>query len=510
MKKIIFLLPLIFWSIIGLSQAPFADFDNYIQKGMQQWKIPGMAVAFVKEGKVIYAKGYGVREMNKMGAVDEHTIFGIGSNTKAFTALGLAMLEFEGKLSLNHKITRYYPDFQLQDTFASRDLTIRDLLCHRIGVDTWNGDFTHWGSRYSKKELIYKMRFIPTAFPLRAGYGYCNVGYMLAGEMIPLVTNGMSWERYMQEKILSPLGMRRTCVSTNDLPNFENVATPHTLYRNSLATLPWRNIDNLAACGSINSSVIDMSKWLIMQMDSGRFEGSRIVPWKALLQTQSPQFVFPRPPYGNAVFPSTHFNAYGLGWFMKDYQGNILINHSGAVDGMVSQTAFLPEKKIGIVILTNSDAHNFITPLMYQMVDAALGAKSNDWNTFFWEQAQAEKEETEIVENTDDNVNPPMLKPDAYAGYYIHPHYGQMTIRYQNNELVIYPSAHPRTTGKLKHQNSENFLIEWTDKMWDRSKCNFQLDEDGKTVQSFTLTTRPDLLDPMEYEFVRMGDGSGK
>lgn len=485
------------------AQAPFSNFDSYVQAAMIDWQIPGMSLAVVKEGKIVYAKGYGIKNIifpNEK--VDENTIFAIGSNTKAFTATALALLQQERKLGLDDKVRRYFPTFEMEDKYAAQEMSIRDLLTHRIGIATWNGDFTHWGSKYSKEELIQKMKYLPTASSLRTRFGYCNIAYMLAGEVIPKVTKGDTWEMFLKERFFEPLQMSRTCTSTHQLPSYDNVAMPHTLYRNNLVKLPWRNIDNLAACGSINSTAIDMSHWLIMQMDSGRYAGKMVVPQLVLTNTHIPQFAIPAFPYNNPTYSSTHFAAYGLGWFLNDYQGNMLIHHAGAVDGMVSQTAFMPEKKIGLVILTNSDAHNFTNALMYQILDAYLGSPFKDWNKEALAEKKQEAAENEPVEAKKNLKNKHSLPIEAYTGYYLHPHYGQMAIRLQNKELVVTPSAHPGTTGKLLAWNGDDMMCEWSDLMWDKSLFHFSIQDDK--VKFFEMTTRPDLLDPMTYLFEKM------
>ena len=473
-------------------------------KGMDEWRIPGMSIAVVKNGEIVYAKGFGVKEVGKSDKVNTETIFAIGSNTKAFTAAALANLEFERKLNLNEKVVHFFKDFEMEDSFDTREITVRDLLCHRIGLDTWEGDFTHWGSKYSKEELIQKMRFLPKANAIRTTFGYCNVAYMLAGEVIPKVTKGVSWEKYMKDKLFVPLDMSRTCTSTNELAALGNVATPHTLWRDKLTVLPWRNIDNFAACGSINSTATDMAHWLIMQMDSGRYEKRTVLPWIVVRNSHIPQIPISVVPYFNNNFPTSHFLGYGLGWFVRDYQGKMMVFHSGAVDGMVSMTVFLPEKNTGMVILTNSDAHNFISALMYQFADYAVNAPYKNWQTHFYVAHIEEEREKIDFEATQNRQNRPSLPLSTYAGHYFHPHYGQITIRHSNNALTVHPIAHPLTTGKMIAWDGDNFVCEWTDLMWDRSMMQFTV-ENGK-IKDFSMQTRPDLLDPTTYIFERVGE----
>lgn len=499
----LFLLSLCF-QFLSAQKPVFQDFDAYIQNGLKQWNIPGLSVAVVHKDEVVFAKGYGSSDLQNKKPVNEHTIFGVGSNTKAFTATALSWLQYERRLYLDNKIRQYLPDFQMEDTLAAREMTIRDVLCHRIGTATWSGDFTHWGSKYSRKELIQKMRYIPAANSFRTRFGYTNVGYMLVGELIPIALGGQTWEELMKTRFLKPLKMERTSLSVEDLSGFSNVATPHTLYRNEqLISVPWRNIDEIAACGGMYSSAADMANWLMAQMDSGRLEGRAVIPWKVIQETHLPHICLPAPPYRSPLFPSTHFQAYGLGWFLKDYQGRMLVYHGGAIDGMLSLSVMLPEEKYGFVILTNSDSHQFIYALMYQLLDHFCKAPYKDWNAHFYREYS--EHQAEIARTFDDqkNINNfPSLNPKQYAGYYFHPHYGQIAIRYENGQLKAYPSAHPEIVGKLLNWNGDLFVCEWTDKVWDRSTMRFEV-EAGKAVR-FDMLTRPDFLDPSPYMFERV------
>jgi hypothetical protein len=268
--------------------------------------------------------------------------------------------------------------------------------------------------------------------------------------------------------------------------------------------LPWRNIDNLAACGSINSTAKDMAHWLIAQMDSGRFQQAAVFPSTLVMQSHIPQIALPALPYRNPNAPTTHFQCYGLGWFLKDYYGKMMVYHSGAVDGMTSITAMLPEDKFGLVILTNSDAHGFLTPLMNQILDAHLKNPYKDWNKITLERKKLTEEEESHGGTPEDKNNPPSLPLLSYTGYYFHSHYGQITIRQENKQLKVYPSAHPTTVGTLKSWNGDYFECEWTDKVWDRSFLDFVI-ENGE-VKNFDMITRPDLIDPSTYNFIKVGE----
>jgi CubicO group peptidase (beta-lactamase class C family) len=494
-------------SVFAQAPAVFPDLDRYVTGAMQQWQIPGLALAIVKDGKVVYAKGYGVRETGKADAVDEHTIFAVGSNTKAFTATALGLLADEKKLSLDDKVTRYLPQFRLYDTLATREITLRDLLCHRIGLGTWHGDLVAWGSTYSRDELMDKMHFIRPANSFRGGFGYCNTAFLVAGQVIPQVTPH-SWDSFVQERLLKPLRMTRTSTSVKDLNGRANVATPHTYSEGKVIRIPYRDIDNIGPAGSMNSTVTDMANWLIMQLNEGTFDNTTVVPASVIRQTHTPQTIIPAVPYGNPGYPSKHFQAYGLGWFLEDYQGRMHISHSGGVDGMISEAAFLPEEKLGLVILTNYDNHSFTRALKYQILDRYLGVNpEKNWHQelLAWTE-QSKKREEEIQKRLLTSRNGKSRAGfviNQLAGTYQHPHYGTAVISLQNNQLTIRLSAHPEISGRLEYWQEDNFMCYWNDPAFGKGLIPFTANATG-TVTGFTLLVRPEFIDPVEYTFSRV------
>ena len=321
MKKIIFVFIIFYFSYSALfSQNTFVqnDIDDYILKAMQDDNIPGVSVAVVKDGKIILAKGYGYREKEKINKVDENTLFMIGSNTKAFTATALCLLEYEKSLSLNDKVTKWMPEFKMYDDFVTKDIIIRDLLCHRLGLQTFQGDFVNWDSDLTRAEIIHNLRNLVPVYPFRSRFGYCNAAFLTAGEIIPIVT-GKSWEDFIQEKIITPLEMNRTFVSVSGIINDKNSALPYTENLNELIKLSYPQIDNLAPAGTISSCANDMAKWILMQLDSGKYNGKQVIPFDALKQTRMSNMVA-----GNglgSLYSATHFRNYGLGWFLADYFG---------------------------------------------------------------------------------------------------------------------------------------------------------------------------------------------
>ncbi|HEY0356309.1 MAG TPA: serine hydrolase domain-containing protein, partial [Flavisolibacter sp.] len=374
MKKILsFLLGCVAFQLT-MAQAPafISDsLDNYIQQGLKDWDIPGLSIVIVKDGKVVVMKGYGVRDFETKKPVDENTLFMIASNTKLFTGTALALLETRGKLSLNDRIINYFPGFELYDSVSTGMVTIRDMLTHRIGTKTYQGDFTFWNTSLTRKEIMDKMKLLQPSRIFRQDYGYCNSCYMTAGEVIPKVT-GRQWEDFVADSITRPLEMNSTLVLSTGIEKQANVATPYTTsYSNTLKRVPYDNWNNMAASASIVSNVNDLSHWLMMQLDSGRYQEKTILPWTVLQKTRDVNIITNS--RKSPVYPM-HFRGYGLGLNVGDYNGRQVYWHTGGAGGMVSNVCFIPEENLGIAILTNNDNQGFFELLRYQVMDAYLGA----------------------------------------------------------------------------------------------------------------------------------------
>lgn len=502
----IFLLFLFILSNLGLfSQTlPFPEIENYIEKGMVQWKIPGLSLAIVKEGKLVYAKGFGVKEWGKEEAIDENTIFAVGSNTKAFVATAAGMLQNEGKLDIETPIRNYFPRFKLSDSIANQSVTLRDFLCHRSGLGACEGDLVGWESVFSTEELIEKMKFLPQRNAIRTEFSYSNIGYVLASQLVAKAANVASWDTYVKKNIFSPLEMKRTCTSTNDLYALGNVATPHFISEEKIIPIRWRNLDNIGGCGSVNSSAMDMANWLIAQTNAGKFKQKQVIPTNVLQATHQPNMGISFLPYNNEYAPFSHFFSYGLGWFLKDYRGKYVISHPGEVDGMSCETAFLPEEKLGIVVLTNNDSYDFCPALCNQIIDAYLEAPFMDWNEIATHNRQeknewkAEKEKALAAEK--DSLSSPTLPKTAFAGKYLHPHYGEINISIIAGKLEISSKTHPHIYGKLVHWRENDFMCYFNDITWGKCLISFTLTPDYKKVEGFIANIRASL-DGTMYEF---------
>lgn len=464
MKKI-FLLGLIltgFSAVQAQSPSFIKDsLDAYIERGLKEWDLPGLALVIVKDGQVVMMKGYGERDIKTHEPVNEHTQFMIASNTKLFTGVALANLAFEKKLSLNDKITKYYPWYSLYDSLSSASVTIRDMLCHRLGTKTFQGDFTFWNSTLGREEIMRRMRLLQPIGLFRQDYGYCNSCFLTAGQVIPVVT-GTSWENYVTEKIINPLGMTRTTAVSRGMETRENVSRPYTTsYTGSLQRVPYDQWDNLGPAASIVSTVNDLSHWLQFQLDSGKYQGKQVLPFQVLLSTRDVNISTGS--RRSSAFP-IHFRGYGLGIFAADYNGRQIYWHTGGAAGMVSNVCFVPEENLGIAILTNNDNQSFFEALRYQVLDAYLKVPYVNRSQQFLSGAKTEaKAQLDQIAQWRARImgKQPELPLEEYAGLYTHPLYGNMEIKAEGEGLVAIFKSHGDLIAGLRYMDNGEWFMQY-------------------------------------------------
>src|ERR1700748_3250102 len=310
---------------MGRSKFITDSLDFYVNRALTNWRIPGAAVCIVKDGKVVLMKAYGIKELGLPAKVDVNTLFMIGSNTKAFTATALATLQADKKLSLDDKVTKYLPQFKLQDKPAGEMAVIRDLLCHRLGFQTFQGDFTFYNTNLSRNEVIEKLGLIKAKYPFRTKWGYTNAAFLTAGQIIPVVT-GKPWETYLKENIFAPLGMSNTLALTAEMPKSLNRTVAHTLIDGRLSPIPYAQLDGMAPCGAICSSINDMSKWVMALLNDGKVGKKQVIPFAAIQATREAQDIVNTKTQLNG---ETDYQLYGLGWFIQDYAGHHIVMHDG-------------------------------------------------------------------------------------------------------------------------------------------------------------------------------------
>ena len=459
--------------------APFPGFDDYVNKAIRDWEVPGMAIAIVKDDRVVYAKGYGLRELGKTAPVDAHTIFAIGSSSKAFTAASIAMLVDEGKLKWDDPVTKYLPGFQLYDPYVTREMTVRDLLTHRIGLE--RGDQLWYATPYSREEVLRRIHNLVPSSSMRSKFGYQNIMFLAAGQIVPSVT-GKTWDDFVTDRIFSPLGMKETGTTIRTLSKSNDVSTPHVKIDDKVQPVAWRLIDNIGPAGSINSNVIDMAQWLRLQLGKGKFDGKQLVSEASLKEMHTPQTIIRIEGQYPILYPDAHFLSYGMGWFLSDFRGKKLVEHGGAIDGMRALVAMIPEKNVGVVILTNLSGTLLPQFLSYRIFDAYLGEQPKDWQAEQLPKIKAletqgkaaqEKALAERVLGTK-----PSVELQNYAGTYRSEMYGDAEIEFANGKLTAHYG--PYFTGDLDHWNYDTFQVKWHDPVEGRGFMQFSLNAKGK------------------------------
>lgn len=474
--------------------------ESYIKRGMEQWHIPGLAIAIVKDDQVIWMKGYGERNIETHEPVDENTLFMIASNSKLFTGTSLAQLEYDGLLNLNNRIVQYFPWFRLYDSMSTRQVTIRDMLSHRLGTKTFQGDFTFWNGKSSRRSIMERMRLLQPTGVFRQDYGYCNSCFLTAGEVIPRVT-GKPWEVYVHDSLLIPIGMRNTHTLVTGMDQRPNAATPYTnAFTGTLKALPHDQVDNLGPAGSMISNVKDLARWLRLQLDSGRIDGKRILPWDVLRKTRDMNTIVNS--RASAVYPS-HYTGYGLGLFMNDYNGKQVYWHTGGAFGFVSNTCFVPEAKLGIVILTNNDNQSFFEALRYQILDAYLGVPYTNRSANALRNAQAAQEKSlQQIHAWQERLQQqqPALPLTAFTGTYKHPLYGSIRIEANKDKLLIRFNGHQQLSATLQYLDNGEWLMTYNNIAYGIFATRFT-EEAGK-ISGITIRAN-DFVEYDSYYFTK-------
>ena len=464
---------------LAAQNAPLTGLDGFVAQALRDFKVPGLAIAIVRNDSIVLMKGYGTRTMGKSEAVDEHTIFAIGSASKAFTATLVAMMVDAGQMRWDDPATKYLPELQMYDPYVSRELTVRDLLTHRSGLA--RGDMVWFAGGYDRDEVLRRVRFLQPSWSMRQRFGYQNIMYLAAGQAVARV-GGKSWDDLLRERILEPLGMTETISSTLPLTSRSNVATPHADVSDTLHTVPWHNIDNAGPAGSINSNVSDMIKWVRFQLASGQVNGKPLIKPAVLAETHSAQMVIPISADTKAFNPFTHLNSYGMGWFLDDYRGRGLDHHGGNIDGMSALVALMPEENIGVVILTNANSSPVPSIVLYRALDALLGAPARDWIAASMKlrdksrataKAAQDKRLASRVPNTK-----PSLALDKYADVYVDSLYGDLNVKANNGKLSLTYGNFIDAT--LEHWHYDTFVATASNLTVGKLMTTFSLGADGK------------------------------
>jgi CubicO group peptidase (beta-lactamase class C family) len=465
MKKVFYLSVLalfIFTEVHAQKEATIdlKELDTYYAAMIKDWDIPSASIGIVKNGELIFTGNYGVLEEGKKEKPNEQSLYAIASNSKAFTSAMTGMLVQEGKLSWDDKVKKHLPYFAMYDAWVSEHITIKDILSHRSGLGTFSGDNIWYKSNATSKEIIEHIKFVPQAFEFRAGYGYSNLMYITAGEIIKTIT-GKTWGENVKERILDPLDMKRTISSITDLGKKGNFASPHARKENKNVVIPWVSWDNVAATGGLISSVEDISKWMIFNLNNG-INGN-----DTLLSKKTRNIVWK--PHNNFLVNHTdknfdqHFSSYGLGWSLSDYHGRMKVGHTGGYDGMITAITLIPDEQLGIVVLTNGVKSPIGAATNYAL-DMFLGLKTKDWSTNFLNRTNKRNEgDTRISDRKTKRAlnTTPTVSIEKFVGAYYSDMYGKISITDKDDKLHLLFEHSPLLSATLTHWHHDVWEIHW-------------------------------------------------
>ncbi len=462
--------------------------DSLVEKTLKTFDVPGIAVAIVKDDKIVHEKGYGVRSLNTKLKVDEHTLFGIASNTKAFTVAALGILIDEGKLKWDDRVTDYIPEFKVYSPYVTDAFTIRDLLTHRSGLGLGAGDLMFWPDSisFSTNDVIHNLRYLKPVSGFRTKYDYDNLLYIVAGEVVKRVS-GTSWENFIETRIMQPLSMTESAPSFSLVKDKSNVIDPHAPVNGTVQVIrrDWSSVANSA--GGIYSNLTDICKWIIMQMNNGKYGdglSKKLFSEEVHEEMWTPQTIIPV--RGSAPY-KTHFASYGLGWFLSDVSGYKQATHTGGLAGIVTQVTLLPELKLGIIVFTNQQSGAAFSSITNTIKDSYLGIKGNDWVKLYHDrvvenEANAKKITDEIWKDIEAQQKGTSTKMniDLYTGTFTDPWLGDVTISKKNGKLWFDSKRSYLLTGEMLPYKGNTFIVKWNDRSFDADAyVMFSLDKDG-------------------------------
>ena len=484
-----------------------SQIDSLVQKTMKTFNVPGIAVAVLKDGKVVISKGYGVRSLDKGGDVNENTLFGIASNTKAFTSAALGKLIDEGKLTWDTKVTNIIPEFKLYDPYVTSEFTVRDLLTHRSGLGLGAGDMMVFPASnvLKKDELIHNLRFLKPVSSFRTKFDYDNLLYIVAGEVVSRVS-GMKYEDYIKQNFLEPLHMDRTAMNYSRIDDYSNVIEGHAPVNGKLETvgLSFTKVANSAA--GIYSSVNDMSKWVQAQLNNGKYGPKlqdSLFSEKVHKEMWTPQTIIRS---GKGEY-NTHFSAYGLGWFLSDVNGYLQVTHTGGLLGIVSQVTMIPEMDLGIIVLTNQQSGAAFRSITNTIKDSYFGIKGKD-RIKEYNDARLKQEEraNKVVEKVwadiekEQKNNKVAQDLDTYVGVYEDPWFGKVNISKKDGKLVFESENISDFKGEMSYYKGNTFVVKWDERTLNADAfVIFSLDKEGR-ANGFTMKPVSPLTD-FSYDF---------
>jgi CubicO group peptidase (beta-lactamase class C family) len=488
-----------------LADYNFGTLETTIETARKTWNVPGLAVGIIYKGEIVFAKGFGTCTEEKNEPVNENTNYGIASNTKAFTAMSIAMLVQDGKLKFEDKVIDHLPWFAAYNDYVTKEMTIRDLLTHHSGLETFSGDLIWYGSNYSRKEVVEHSRYLTPKYGFREKFGYSNIHFLTAGLVIEQVS-GMTYDDFVRTHIFEPLGMKGTNTSIKNNPK-TNVASPHAQRDGKNIPIPYVDWDNIAPAGSINSNVNDMLKWINTLVHKGKYAGGQLVSeatFAKLIQPVTPSVLSN---FSQKMHPSKHLSAYGMGLNVFDYHGALVVNHAGGLDGMISHTAFVPEKDFGLVILCNAGV-GLPGVLLYDVLDFMMHEKDMMYYAQYGKiitdnNAIEQKETKEKWADAKPGVKPP-FDAEVYAGKYSGKVYGSATVESKKGKLYFKLDQTPMFNAELNYWKDDLFYFDFKEvPSLPRGTVKFVVDKDSKLVTQMMIDCPNPDFDFKELDLIR-------
>lgn len=506
MKKAVFNAIAVLVTSVAFTQISEPELDQLVEKTRTTFNVPGIAVAIIKDGKVVISKGYGVSNIKTRQKVDGNTLFGIASNSKAFTAAALAILVDEGKINWDDKVIRYLPEFKMYDDYVTREFTIRDLLTHRSGLGLGAGDLMIWpdGHNFTAEDIVKNIQYLKPVSAFRTKYDYDNLLYVIAGEVIEKVS-GQPWCDFVEQRLMYPIGMNNSAASWSRLKDTSNTIVPHVPTNGKLEIIQRYKNPIFDAAAGLYASANDLSKWLIVQMNKGKYgEGKQLFSTKQHAEMWRPQTLLPGrdgAPYKN------NFRAYGLGWQLNDINSHLQVSHTGGLDGIVTQTIMFPDMQLGIIVLTNQQSGAAFYAISNTIKDSYLGLPyfdhvanlSKDRNA---RQDEADKITDEVWETVARNLKNKSVKTDLrkYTGTYTDKWFGEVVLTEKKGKLYFTAVRSPRLSGEVFHYKGENFVVKWNNRSFHAdAHLFFELDANGNPVHLKMKAISP--LTDFSYDF---------
>jgi CubicO group peptidase (beta-lactamase class C family) len=474
--------------------------DTYIHHAMKSWNVPGVAVCIVHNGQVVLQKGYGVRTHGVNANVDEHTLFPIASLTKTLTGTLFSTLAAQGKVNLETPLVRWLPQFSMKDRDYETQITLKDLLSHRSGWKTFQGDLLNTESSLNKGLMLRYFGQLTPAYPIRSRFGYSNFGYLLGGEAIRSIA-GMTWAEAVQQTLLDPLGMDRTCLNPERIAADSNIVSAHTELKGKVIALPPDKIDPQPH-GGIFSTVKDLGIWMTALLNNGQHNGRSVIPETALAEMWQSHTIIGKERAADRQF---YLKTYGLGWEIMQYAGHEIVQHGGAYNGVLTTMALVPDQKTGVVVLTNRDGHLMHEVLKWQIIDALIGKPAPNYvQTTLERQAKRQlKQKVETEKAPAVAVKPLTVALDQVVGTYACDAYGTASIRFRNQQLILTLEHHPALEGALTFADEHHLTCTYNHPMFGTTRLPFAIA--GNEVSGFTLFVDP-FVEEDGYKFRKITD----